>query len=340
MRQRSGRLVDGVDGRLDRATEGVERLAGEVVELIRALGQRALSRRGDRDRVEALADQRRLGPEPGRDREPRELGEGRGQRRLRLRLVGDAPRRRSARAASGPLVSVVELLTTYGGRRSLAPGWEIAITASTESRSGRPSSSSRAPAAPAALPLVEASRNVFSRSRLPSASASSTSRPVAAALPAAPGPRAESRAAKTTTVLPASPGSVRSTFRSETSSPSNSAVEALLGDRAGGDLAEALGDQVGDGVVSGAARLALRRQRDHLAGDGRGARRPRAPALRPPRSRPASPRARTSPRPRPAARARTRAGRGGSRSSGVRVGHGGCILPTGNGGGSRLRFPA
>ena len=55
------------------------------------------------------------------------------------------------------LVSASEVATTYGGRRSSAPGCEITITASIESRSGRLSIRARMPSAPELEPLVDAS---------------------------------------------------------------------------------------------------------------------------------------------------------------------------------------
>ena len=172
-------------------------------------------------------------------------------------------------SCTGPLRVLVELVITNGGWGSAAPGWVIAIIASTESRSGSPSSSARAPAAPAALPLVEASTNVLARSRLPSASASSIRTPVAAALLAAPTP-ALSRVARRRR-----PCSRRrreaSAARCEARPPHlELSIELLLGDGAGGNVREPLGHQVGDGVVAGAARLPVGSELDHLTGGDRG----------------------------------------------------------------------
>ena len=79
--------VDGADGGLDRAAEGADRPRAEVVELIVVGGKRALARRRDRDRVDAVRDQRRLLAEPGGDREPGELRE-RGLPRIAAQRLG------------------------------------------------------------------------------------------------------------------------------------------------------------------------------------------------------------------------------------------------------------
>ena len=120
----------------------------------------------------------------------------------------------------------VEVATEYAGSRSAAPGCETTITASIESRSGSSSINAWTPAAPADEPLTEASTYVCSwltRNAL----ASSIRIPVAAALEAAPGALAESRGAAITIVRSASPGRVRRTFRSETSSPSLSVASKV-----------------------------------------------------------------------------------------------------------------
>ena len=122
-------------------------------------------------------------------------------------------------SCAGALGSPVELVTTKGRRGSAAPGWEMTMTASIASRSGRPSISSRTPAPPTVEPLTEASTNVFewlTRNAL----ASSTRIPVAAAVDAAPGPGSVSRAAARTMVVGPSPGSVSRTLRSGRGSPS------------------------------------------------------------------------------------------------------------------------
>ena len=105
-----------------------------------------------------------------------------------------------------------------------------------------------------------------------SSSASSSSVAVAAALDACPVPR-RSRGGRGPGLRSDSPGSVRITFRSSTSSPSKLAVERLLGDLAALDRREALGDEVGGGRVALRSRRALGRELgDRARGACRGGR--------------------------------------------------------------------
>ena len=87
------------------------------------------------------------------------------------------------------------------------------------------------------------------------------------------GARAESRPATTTIALSDVPGRVSRTFRSSTSSPSKRRLEALLGDRAGGDLARSGPDQVGG------RRVALRARARARAPPGRSAAASSAPRV-------------------------------------------------------------
>jgi hypothetical protein len=266
--ERARRLVDGVDGRLDRPPEGVERRAGELVEPVLGLVQRALSRRRDRDRVRALGDQWCLGAEAGWDRQSRELAEGRGPGRgllglvvhrllgrlrelhrtaARARRAADHERRpplggaglgdRDHRLDGLALGQAVEQRPRSRGARGVARGGEherllafaIAERLGERDQEARRGRAARRPVAARRVARCEDDHGA----------------------PRATGQREQDVAKRDVLAL-------------------ELALEVLLGDGARGDVGEPLGDEIGDRLVAGTARLPVGGQLDHLTGGDRG----------------------------------------------------------------------
>ena len=143
------------------------------------------------------------------------------------------------------------------GRGSAAPGCEITTTPSIDRGSGRLSASSRTPGG-AGLGAAHRSEHVGEPVADPEGVGELDQDP------GRRGARRRCRAAgahrgrrRRRTVSSVSPGSVSTTFRRLDVVALVGRLEALLGDGAGGDLAEMLGDEVGDRCVALAARRAI-----------------------------------------------------------------------------------
>ena len=220
----------------------------EVIGLVVGHGQRPLARGGQADGVDAVCDQHRLlarvrWAAPAA-RAPRTGPRARGLRPVCSLSACSAVRTSWAEGLCDPS----EASSSDGSRGVAEPGCQSTTAPSIRSRCAKCSANSRAPAAPSLPPSVETNTSVFVCLEVRSLSTSSSRVAVAAALEAAPGPLAESRAASTTTLRGDSPGSVRIRLRSWTSSAVEAAVEALFGDLAFADAVEALLDHVGDGA--------------------------------------------------------------------------------------------